>query len=167
VRRLTFLLLFLPFLGVSGCGGEDTAAPEFPRAFTAVTDSCTVVYMLDVELDTFVESVGIRTVHASTESFFPRLFCFMITRVRDRTGAILEEHLVQLPCYNEAGEPIDRLDNWSLTLAFGPTDWSFTGTGTGHGELSGRSIEFVMEPLFEECEQGNCQCRFATTGTIW
>jgi len=158
MRRLTFLLLFLPFLGVSGCGGEDTVAPEFPRAFTAVTDSCSIGFMLDMELDTFVESVGIRTVNASTEPLFPRRICFVITTVLDLSGAILEEDVEALPCYNEAGEP--ESSGWSsLNLTAGPGDWHFTGTGTVYG----RSIEFVMEPLFEECE---CQCRFTTTGTI-
>jgi hypothetical protein len=159
MRRLTFLLLLLPFLGVSGCGGKDTVAPEFPRAFTAVTDSCTVRFGLKFEQNTFLESVVIQTLHASTEPLFPRRICFVITTVLALNGAILEEEVVPLPCYDEAGE----LESSPVAaIEAGPGDWHFTGTGT----VDGRSIEFVMEPLFEECEPGNCQCGFATTGTI-
>lgn len=162
MRKLALSVLLLSLLGVSGCGGEDTAAPEFPRAFTAVTDSCSIVFGISLESDTWLETTVIQTVHASTEPLFPRRICFVITTVLDLNGAILEEEVVPLPCYNEAGEPINSFGDWSVGLEAGPEEWHFTGTGT----VEGRSIEFVMEPLFEECEWGNCQCGFTTTGTI-
>jgi hypothetical protein len=83
----------------------------------------------------------------------------VITTALDLNGAILEEDVTPLPCHNEAGEV---LESGPVDIDAGPEEWHFTGTGT----VDGRSIEFVMEPLFEECEWGTCQCGFTTTGTI-
>ena len=159
--RTAGTIAIIATMSVLGCGGEDATAPEFPRAFTAVTDSCSArlgIYV-DSELGHYVETLMFQTVHASTEPLFPRRICFVITRVLSFSGAHVEEDVVAIPCLDEAGE----LEGPAVSIEAGPEDWHFVGAGT----VDGRSIEFVMEPLFAGCDSGNCQCGFATTGTVW
>jgi hypothetical protein len=166
MRKLVHSALLASLLSVPSCGGEDAAAPQFPRAFTAATDSCSIGFGLsaDYEQGVYVETVVIQTFHAATEPLFPKGMAFVITRQLDFSGTLLEEQLEPLPWPNEAGEPGNWPGDcdWYLGLEAGPEEWHFTGSGTG----CGRSIEFVMEPLFEVCEWGNCQCGFTFAGTI-
>jgi hypothetical protein len=149
-------VLLLTLIGVSGCGGEDTVAPEFPRQFTSASDSCSMGVSLNIgpEPTTLVENVFIQTVETTSEPLFPDRFCFVISTLWNLpTAEILEESVAPLSC--------PEMGDWSLTLTAGPGDWHFTGAGTGYV----RSIEFVMDPTFDVCDPP-CQCGFTTAGTI-
>ena len=159
MRRLKFQFLILPLIAVSACG-EDTTAPEFPRAFTAVTDGCSMLFSLEVDSESraYVETLMVVTEQSSSEPLFPARICFVIATVIDFSGEQLEKQVESIPCINEAGE----LEPPLVGIEAGPEEWHFTGAGTADG----RSIEFVMEPLVEGWEPGDGQCGFATTGTV-
>ena len=155
MRKPVLSVLLLSVLGVSGCGGEDATAPEFPRAFTSVSTTCVMRIGLEQDPNGFVETVIIETIEESTEPLFPEHLCISDVRRYDRTGTLLDRQAdFLLPCFDS-----DHGD-WSLTISIGPTDGGYTGGGTGYG----RSIEFEMEP-FEVCDPP-CACGFATSGTI-
>jgi len=148
----TFSVLF-------GCGGEDTAAPDFPRAFTSVSDSCLLGLSFDLDYNadppSYIEQVLIRTAESSTEPLFPKRICIIDIRVSDLMGELLTEEAHFLSC------PEADVGEWSLSLSLATGNWHYTATGTGYG----RSIEFEMQPLFDFGEPPS-QCGFSTTGTI-
>jgi hypothetical protein len=156
MRRLAFLVLLLPFLGVSGCGDEDsTASPsvEFPRAFRSLSESCTWYSTFYDENGLFVEETTIMTMEASAEVLFAGPATITLRTEFDPFGAVNEG--VNIGVYR----PSAVNGAWPVTLTPGPVDGAFTATGTGTGELSDHSIDFDLEPLSDGCG-------YTSSGTI-
>ena len=143
-------------LMVSGCGDENSTAPpsaEFPRAFTSRSATCTERISLKMVDGVFEERTLVETVEASAEALFAGPAIIIRLTLRDASGAPLEEK------YTGKYRPSAVDGAWDVTLNPGPADGSFTTTGTGSGGLSGRSIDFDMEPLSDGCG-------YTSSGTI-
>ncbi len=154
---MRYVMLLLVPLCLSGCGGEDSTGPssDFPRAFTASSESCEQGFGLQVDnaQGVFVETTVLSTVERSAEVLFAGPATIYLVRVLDFAGALLDEE------YTGEYRPSAVDGTWDVTLTAGPEVGSFSATGSGTGELSGRSIDFDMEPLSEGCG-------YASSGTI-
>ena len=153
MRRLAFLVLLLPFLGVSGCGDEDPTSVEFPRAFTSLSESCIIILGRFMENGVLIEETTMLTVEASAEVLFAGPARITLRRVFSVTGQLLDE--VNMGVYRRSAVN----GTWPVTLTPGPVDGSFTATGTGTGELSDHSIDFDLEALSDGCG-------YTSSGTI-
>ncbi len=162
LRRSVVLAAASTFaLMLSGCGDENSTAPpsvEFPRAFTSLSETCTQGFVqgtgtLNGEL-VFVEETKSFTVEASAEVLFAGTATILLRKLFD---------LVSLQLVAEEGfgdyEPSAVDGTWHVTLTPGPRVGSLTATGDGFGELSGRSIDFDLEPLSDGCG-------YTSSGTI-
>lgn len=143
-------------LMVSGCGDENSTAPpsaEFPRTFTSRSATCKGGMSLDVENGIYVETTILLTTEASTEVLFAGPATIALRDLLNFEGELVGEE------NSGVYEPSAVDGRWEVTLTNGPEVDSFLATGTGTGELSGRSIEFDMEPLPEGCG-------YTSSGTI-
>ena len=154
---MRYAMLLLVPLCLSGCGDEDSTGPssDFPRAFTASSESCTRIFMLEVdnEQGVSVETTWMSTVERSAERLFSGEATTVRRLLRVFSGEVLEE--------THTGEyrPSVVDGTWEVDIVPALTSGSFMATGSGAGELSGRFIDFDMEPLSE-------RCGYTSSGTI-
>ena len=154
---MRYAMLLLVPLCLSGCGDEDSTGPssDFPRAFTASSESCELRYgrEIDHEQGVFVETTLMGTVERSAERLFSGEAHTIRSVYRAYSGEVIEE--------THTGEyrPSAVDGTWEVDIVPASTSGSFMATGSGTGELSGRSIDFEMEPLSDGCG-------YTSSGTI-
>ena len=153
---------FLPVLGAiitaaSACGGDGSTDPpgsEFPRDFTAVSDSCTASYSLNPVQGGFLETTVHVTAEGSSEILFAGLAVLVFAVHLDITGV-----RTSASGFGDY-EPTAVEGTWDVEFAPTVTADSWLATGVGTGDLEGRSIEFTVSPLT------GTDCRLRTEGTI-
>jgi len=154
---MRYAMLLLVPLCLSGCGDEDSTglSSDFPRAFTASSESCgfRVGLQVDNEQGVSVETTWMSTVERSAERLFSGEATTVRRLLRVFSGEVLEE--------THTGEyrPSAVDGTWEVDIVPVSTSGSFMATGSGTGELAGRSIDFEMEPLSDGCG-------YTSSGTI-
>ena len=154
---MRYAMLLLVPLCLSGCGGEDSTGPssDFPRAFTASSESCERGFGLqfDPTQGIFVETTEMSTVERSADRLFSGEGTTLRILLLSLSGEVLDE--------THTGEyrPSAVDGTWEVDIVPASTSGSFMATGSGAGELSGRFIDFDMEPLSE-------RCGYTSSGTI-
>ena len=156
-EQMRYAMLLLVPLCLSGCGGEDSTGPssDFPRAFTASSESCVrrVGLQIDNAQGVYVETTVLSTVERSVERLFSGEATIYLVRSMSFSGVLVDEE------YTGEYRPSAVDGTWDVTLTAGPEVGSFLATGSGTGEMSGRSIDFDMEPLSDGCG-------YTSSGTI-
>ena len=143
-----FTLIALVTAVVMACSSDSTApqGETFPRAFSSRSTSCIErLGMQQVGPDLVVFRTELDLTEASTEVLFAGNASVLFSDTLNTTGELVGES--NLGLY----QPSAVAGTWQVTLSDGPEVDSFVATGSGTGELSGRSIDFDMEPLSEGC----------------
>ena len=154
---MRYAMLLLVPLCLSGCGGEDSTGPssDFPRAFTASSESCERGFGLqfDPTQGIFVETTVMSTVERSADRLFSGEANTVRTLLLSLSGEVLDE--------THTGEyrPSAVDGTWEVDIVPASTSGFFMATGSGTGELAGRSIDFDMELLSDGCG-------YTSSGTI-
>jgi len=156
-EQMRYAMLLLVPLCLSGCGGEDSTGPssDFPREFKASSKRCqrSIGLQVDNVNGVYVETMLLSTVEESTETLFTGPATIHLVRTYSFAGGLVEED------YTGEYRPSAVDGAWDVTLTAGPEADSFQAAGSGTGELSGRSINFDMNPLSEGCG-------YVSSGTI-
>ena len=156
-EQMRYAMLLLVPLCLSGCGGEDSTGPssDFPREFKASSKRCqrSIGLQVDNVNGVYVETMLLSTVEESTETLFTGPATIHLVRTYSFAGGLVDED------YTGEYRPSAVDGAWDVTLTAGPEADSFQAAGSGTGELSGRSINFDMNPLSEGCG-------YVSSGTI-